>query len=301
MFWWEEGFCRKCWPAGDGLLSATTTATLDDRSTTNRGVRHTRARTWFEDAAGVLDAYEIPAAHLVGVSAGGGFAQLLALDSPDRVLSLVLISTSPAMSGDRDLPPPTEEFGRFVASADVDWADTESVIEYLVGYSRMLAGGLRPFDEAAVRELVRRDIERARSFPSVRNHDLIAGDDGPSEPIASITAPTLVIHGSVDPMFPILHGEALAEGIPGARMLSLQGAGHGVDRTDWDLIAHAILEHTDRDTVTAGDPYATGKEQQCPSVTDTSPASPAGWTRASPTPRPRSTSTAASSAGSSRT
>ena len=55
------------------------------------------------DAAGVLDAYEIPAAHIVGVSAGGAFAQLLALDYPNRVLSLVLISTSPALRSDPEL------------------------------------------------------------------------------------------------------------------------------------------------------------------------------------------------------
>ena len=51
-----------------------------------------------------------------------------------------------------------------MATAEVDWSDRESVIEYLVGYSRVLAGGQRPFDEAASRELVRRDVERARDF-----------------------------------------------------------------------------------------------------------------------------------------
>ena len=65
----------------------------------------------------MLDAYGLAAAHVVGVSAGGAFAQLLALDFADRVLSLVLISTSPATPGDRELPPPTEEFGRFVTTA----------------------------------------------------------------------------------------------------------------------------------------------------------------------------------------
>ena len=162
----------------------------------------------------MLDAYGIAAAHLVGVSAGGGVRAGLALELPDRVLSLVLISTSPAVPGDRELPPPTEEFTRFVTTAEVDWSDADSVIEYLVDYSRLLAGGRRPFDEAATRELVRRDVERARDFAAAQNHDVLADGEPTNEPLSSITAPTLVIHGTADPMFPIEHGHALAEEIP---------------------------------------------------------------------------------------
>jgi len=55
-----------------------------------------------------------------------------------------------------------------------------------------------------------------------------------------------VIHGTADPMFPLEHGEAVAEEIPDARLLTLKGAGHGVYRADWETIASAILEHTDR-------------------------------------------------------
>jgi len=197
-----------------------------------------------QNAAGVLDAYEIPTAHIVGVSAGGAFAQLLALDYTDRVRSLVLISTSPAMPDDRGLPPPSEEFGRFVSTVEVDRSDPESVIEYLVEYSRMLAGGQRPFDEAATRELVRRDVARARNFAAARNHEAIPDDGGPREPLSSIDVPTLVIQGTADPMFPPEHGKALADEIPGARILLLERAGHGVERADWETIAGAIVEHT---------------------------------------------------------
>jgi pimeloyl-ACP methyl ester carboxylesterase len=118
------------------------------------------------------------------------------------------------------------------------------VIEYLVDYTRMLAGGERPFDEAAARDLVRRDAERARDLAALQNHDLIAGERPRQASLSSIAAPTLVIHGSADPLFPIGHGEALAQEIPGARLLRLQGAGHGLDRQDWDAVVAAILEHT---------------------------------------------------------
>ena len=84
------------------------------------------------------------------------------------------------------------------------------MIEYLVGYARVLAGGERPFDEAAIRELVRRDVERAHNIASSENHGLVAEGDTPPEPLSSIAVPTLVIHGTADPMFPLEHGEALA-------------------------------------------------------------------------------------------
>jgi pimeloyl-ACP methyl ester carboxylesterase len=169
---------------------------------------------------------------------------LLALGFPDRVLSLVLISTSPATPGERSLPSATERFSDFLASAEVDWSDQGTAIEYLVGYGHMLAGGGRPFDETAWRELVIRDVERARDIAASENHSLIPESNLPSEPISSIAVPTLVIHGTADPMFPLAHGQALAEEIPGAKLLRLEGAGHGVDRADWEPIARAILAHT---------------------------------------------------------
>lgn len=245
MLWWEKGFCRMLADGGRFLIRY-------DHRDTGRSITYEPGHPGYTgddlvaDATGVLEAYEIPAAHLVGVSAGGAFAQLLALDHPDRVLSLVLISTSPALPVGRELPPPTEEFGRFVSTSTVDWSDPDSVIDYQVDYSRVL-GGARPFEEGAVRDLVRRDIERARDFASLQNHDAIPDGDRTHQPLSSIAAPTLIIHGTADPMFPIEHGEALAEEIPGARLLALEGAGHGVDRADWETIAQAILEHTAAD------------------------------------------------------
>ena len=194
----------------------------------------------------MLDGYRLAAAHLVGVSAGGGLVQELALDFPNRIRSLVLISTSPAVAGDRSLPPPTAAFGQFVRSAMVDWSDADSVIEYLVAYERVLAGAERRFEEAEVRDLVRRDVERARDFAAAQNHELLEEDDRSRKPLSSIRAPTLVIHGTADPMFPLAHGQALASEIPSARLLRLEGAGHGVQRADWNVITEAIATHTAR-------------------------------------------------------
>jgi pimeloyl-ACP methyl ester carboxylesterase len=243
MLWWEEGFCRML--AGGGRF-----VIRYDHRDTGRSVTYERGRPEYTgadlvaDAVGVLDGYGIPAAHVVGVSAGGAFAQLVALGFPDRVLSLVLISTSPATPGNRRLPPSSHRYGRFVATAQVDWSDEGSVIEYLVDYARMLAGGERAFDEAAARELVRRDVERARNIANSENHGLAAEGEMPSASLSSISVPALVIHGTADPMFPLEHGEALADEIPGARLLLLERAGHGVERADWETVVDAILAHT---------------------------------------------------------
>jgi len=243
MLWWEEGFCRL-------LAEGERFVIRYDHRDTGRSVTYEPGRPEYTgadliaDAVGVLDAYGIPAAHVVGVSAGGAFAQLLALDYPDRVLSLVLISTSPATPGERGLPSATERYERFVASATVDWSDERSVTGYLVDYARMLAGRSRPFDEAAIQELVRRDVERAHNIAASENHGLAAEGEMPRAPLSTIAVPALVIHGTEDPMFPLEHGEALAREIPGARLLTLEEAGHGVERADWETIARAILAHT---------------------------------------------------------
>ncbi|MFC9326041.1 alpha/beta fold hydrolase [Kitasatospora sp. NPDC057015] len=243
MLWWEEGFCELL--AGGGRF-----VIRYDHRDTGRSVTYEPGRPGYTgadlvgDAARVLDAHGIPAAHVVGVSAGGAFAQLLALDAADRVLSLVLISTSRAVPGGGELPPPTGEFTRFVSTAHVDWSDADSVVDHLVAYARVLAGGRRPFEEAAVRGLVRRDVERARDFAAARNHDLLEGGGLSGASPSSIAVPTLVIHGTADPMFPLRHGEALAEQVPGARLLVLEGAGHGVERADWATVVAAVLDHT---------------------------------------------------------
>jgi pimeloyl-ACP methyl ester carboxylesterase len=80
--------------------------------------------------------------------------------------------------------------------------------------------------------LASREVGRASDFRAAHNHDLLHGEGRSREPHSSISCPTLVIHGTADPMFPIGHGEALAEEIAGARLLRLKGAGHGAYRAD---------------------------------------------------------------------
>ncbi|WP_440087004.1 alpha/beta fold hydrolase [Streptosporangium sp. LJ11] len=245
MLWWEDGFCRELCEGGRFVIRY-------DHRDTGRSVTYPPGHPGYdsgdlvEDAVGVLDAFGIQAAHLVGVSAGGALAQLVALDHPGRTGTLTLISTTFALPTPRgrDLPGPAREFAGFPRAARPGRADHESAIDHLVSHAKMLTGGRRPFPEQQVRELVRADTGRARDPASARNHDLL--EDAPRErpPLASIRVPTLVVHGAADPMFPLPHGHALAEEIPGGRLLVLPDSGHGVERADWPVLASAILEHT---------------------------------------------------------
>jgi pimeloyl-ACP methyl ester carboxylesterase len=243
MLWWDEDFCRMLAEGGRFVIR------YDHRDTGHSvtyepGHPGYTAADLVADAAGVLDAYRIPAAHIVGMSMGGALAQLLALDFPARVLSLVLISTTAVGPGDGELPPMSEQYASFAAGAEVDWSDAAAVIDHVVEESRALAGAQRPFDEAGVRELAIREVERAHNFASAQNHGALSGGGPWRERLPSLAVPTLVIHGSADPLFPIEHGEALAREIPSARLLTLDRAGHELNRADWGAIVAAILEHT---------------------------------------------------------
>jgi pimeloyl-ACP methyl ester carboxylesterase len=245
MIWWDDEFCKR-------LADERRFVIRYDHRDTGRSITcepgHPRytVSDLVADAVGVLDAYELAAAHIVGMSMGGGLAQLLALDFPERVLSLVLITTSPATPDERGLPPGEDRLRRFLANVQVDWSDPSSVVEYVVDYWRVLWGSERDFNEAYIRQLAQRDVARARSVAAAQNHGLLPDEEHPRGPLSSITAPTLVIHGTDDPMFPLAHGTALATEIPGAKLLALGGAGHGIDPADWGTITAEIVNHSSR-------------------------------------------------------
>jgi pimeloyl-ACP methyl ester carboxylesterase len=241
MLWWEDDFCAAL--AAGGRFTIRYDHRDTGRSTSDPPGRPTyTGDDLVADAARVLDGYGVARAHVVGISMGGALAQLLALDFADRVASLVLMSTSPAGPAD-DLPPAADAYHAYAREARVDWSDPASVVGDRVAESRVLAGD-RPFDEARVRALVERDVARAHSVASAQNHMLLEGGEPWRDRLGAIAVPTLVIHGSADPLFPLGHGRALADEIPGARLLVLDGAGHLLDPADHDTVVRAILDHT---------------------------------------------------------
>jgi pimeloyl-ACP methyl ester carboxylesterase len=241
MLWWDDALCAALAAGGRFVVRY-------DHRDTGRSAASPPGRPDYTgadlvaDAARVLDGHGIARAHVVGASMGGALAQLLALDFPDRVASLVLMDTSPAGPGG-DLPGVAESYAAFLADAHVDWSDPRSLIEHRVADVRALIGE-RPFDEARVRAFVGRDVARTRSVASGQNHELLDGGGPWRDRLGEIAVPTLVIHGSADPLFPLAHGEALAAEIPGARLLVLPGAGHVLHPADHDVVVRAILAHT---------------------------------------------------------
>lgn len=99
-----------------------------------------------------------------------------------------------------------------------------------------------------MREQSARVYDRSANLAAnLTNHFALDGGDNARERLAGIAAPTLVIHGTEDPMFPLAHGQALADEIPGAELIPLERTGHEYfPRETWDVVVPAILRHTER-------------------------------------------------------
>ncbi len=244
MLWWPEAFCRRLAGAGRFVIRYDTRDTGRSTSYEPGQPRYT-GYDLVADALSVLDGYGIERAHLVGMSMGGGIAQLVALEHPARVASVTAISTTKVGDEDPHLPPPAPEYLEHAAAAEqLDWSDRRALAEFMVRDARALAGTRHPFDEAAARDLVERDLERTASPESLVNHAMLDGGTGGRDRLAEMDAPLLVIHGSADPLLPHPHGVALAEAVPGAKLLTLRGGGHELHESDWDEMLAAIVSHT---------------------------------------------------------
>jgi pimeloyl-ACP methyl ester carboxylesterase len=197
------------------------------------------------DAAGVLSALGIGAAHVVGVSMGGFIAQLVAINHPDRVLSLTSIMSGPG--GDDGMPPEPE-------GADVLMRipppTREGRIEHGLWIRRSLKGSGDPFDEAIETRQVERAYDRSY-YPVGTARQLVAilAAQGRIEKLSRIKVPTLVIHGTEDVLVPVENGRRVAKAIPGARLLEFEHMGHNLPERVWPQVFDAIEELTRQTSV----------------------------------------------------
>ena len=250
MDWWDDACCERLARGRRHMIRY-------DQRDTGRSTHWPAGQPGYalpdlvEDAAALLEALDVQRAHLIGISMGATVALRLALDHPERVASLVLMSSSPAGPGGPqrpDLPPMAPALAaRFAMEPAVprDWHDREAVATYLLGELRALAGSLG-FDERRARDTVTRVLDRSTDIEaSMANHRLIDGGPPLRPQLHRIGVPTLVLHGTDDPLFPLPHGEALAREIPHARLLALAGMGHEVPPpSTWDIVIPALLRHS---------------------------------------------------------
>jgi pimeloyl-ACP methyl ester carboxylesterase len=192
-----------------------------------------------EDSAGLLRELDLAPAHIVGASMGGMIGQMLAAEHPDAVRSLTSIMSTtgsrwhgqPALSVYRYLlrPPPRDREGYIERSAEVFGLVGST------GFDR---------DEQYVRERAGISYDRGydvRAGGRQLGAIIMSGDR--TEKLRRITAPTLVIHGTVDKMIRPSGGKATARAIPGARLMMVEGMGHDLPRGAWPQLLDAIAEH----------------------------------------------------------
>ena len=191
------------------------------------------------DAAGLLGTLGIGSAHVVGLSMGGSIAQLMAIHHADRVRTLVSIMSS---TGDPSLPPPKmEALSVLLTPAPTD---REGYIQHYARNMRVLRGPGHDLDEKRDLERAARYFDRGLNPPGVaRQLAAILAADSRKESLKSVRAPSLVIHGSADPLVLVEGGKATAAAIPDAKLLVVEGMGHALPRAHWPQLIDAIAAH----------------------------------------------------------
>ncbi|HEV2027571.1 MAG TPA: alpha/beta hydrolase [Candidatus Dormibacteraeota bacterium] len=190
------------------------------------------------DAAGLLDALGIGAAHVVGASMGGFIAQLVAINHPDQVLSLTSIMSGPG--GTDEVAPKPEGAAVLIASPP---AAREERIEQAMSFRRVLLGSGDPFDEELERTRATRAIDR-KYYPVGVGRQLVAilAAESRLERLKQVRVPTLVIHGVDDVLIPVENGRLVAQAVSDARLLEIEGMGHDVPARAWPRVLDAIEE-----------------------------------------------------------
>jgi pimeloyl-ACP methyl ester carboxylesterase len=247
MDWWEDELCRRL--ADRGRLVVRYDQRDTGRSTSYPpGAPGYTGANLVSDAVAVLDGLGIVRAHVVGLSMGGGIAQYLALEHRDRLATLTLMSTSSIDPGAEGLPGMTPELQATFAeeSTEPDWQNRDAVIDHIVEGERPYAGPGN-FDEPRLRAIAGRVFDRTNDIAASKTNHFLLDSDGPSDPRLSRLEglPTLVVHGTADPLLPLAHGRALADAVPGARLIELHDVGHQLPPPHtWERLIDTLIDHT---------------------------------------------------------
>ncbi|MCG9891110.1 MAG: alpha/beta fold hydrolase [Thermosynechococcaceae cyanobacterium MS004] len=188
-----------------------------------------------KDAIGLLDALNIKTAHIVGVSMGGMIAQRIAISHPSYVRSLTSLTSSADSANLGFDPSPNPPFD----PAQLPPLDIQ------LQFWRLLSGSRYPFDAQRYRELYQEAFVIRQGYnPHCLTHHFTAIQRSGSRmaELSSITAPTLVVHGTEDPLIPEAHAALYAQQIPNATYLALDGVGHEIPEGAAPTVLPAILD-----------------------------------------------------------
>jgi len=192
-----------------------------------------------QDTLGVLDALDLPRAHLVGASMGGFIAQVCALEAPERVHSLTSIMSSPgtlwSLVGDpRAL--------LTLALARPTTRDEAIAARWRVAQAFNNHG--LPLDEATVKRRAALDYDRSFHPEGPARHlAAILGSPERRQALTTLRVPTHVIHGERDPVIPLRGGKAVARAVPGATLQIVPRMGHHLPEAAWDPVVDGISRH----------------------------------------------------------
>jgi len=200
------------------------------------------------DAAALARELDDRPAHLAGVGVGGMVAQVAALDHPEAFSALTLVGTRPVAPGrvDDDLPDhDAATMDRLFSRPMPDWSDRAAVADFAAAGAEILGDDPAVARATAARKWDRTpDTQPALQMANQLGMVFARLDCKPRwrERLAELAMPTLVVHGRRDPFFPVGNGEALARGVPGARLLVLERASTAIPDAAADQVAMAILE-----------------------------------------------------------
>jgi pimeloyl-ACP methyl ester carboxylesterase len=196
-------------------------------------------RDMADDAAGLLDVLKIESAHIVGRSIGAMIGQMMTIHHPRRVKTLTSMMSSTSGKG---LPPPKPEVLSILLEPEP--TDLKGFVDHSVRSWRILSGPGFPIDEDRVRQWAQESYSRGLNPDgAARQFAAVIATGSRKEALKSVTAPTLVIHGDVDPLVPVECGIDTANAIPGARLLIIKGLGHTLVQAVYPQVIDAISRH----------------------------------------------------------
>ena len=191
-----------------------------------------------KDAVGLMDYLEINKAHIVGASMGGMITQVIGLDYPDRVLSLTPIMSSPGVRDDSlsGVAPSLAQGMEEMFLLNIQGKFLDGVVRIY----KALAGSRFPFNESNFREQAELYLRHGHN-PYAGHAEAVMTSGSRINRLDKIKAPTLVVHGTEDPILPLDHGMALADNIPGAKKFIMDGVGHEIPEALISEIIHEML------------------------------------------------------------